>query len=54
MRHTLYTLTLMACILCMSLGTFAQRVTHTYNTVSLSKALLQLNNGQKEYVVNFL
>ena len=55
----------MACILCMPLGTFAQRlrvgerssgmrVTHTYNNVSLSEALLQLNNEQKEYVVNFL
>ncbi|MDD7171796.1 MAG: carboxypeptidase-like regulatory domain-containing protein, partial [Prevotella sp.] len=54
MRHTLYTLTLMACILCMPLGTFAQRVTHTYNNVSLSKALLQLNNEQTEYVINFL
>ena len=54
MRRTLYTLTFMACILCMPLGTFAQRVTHTYNNVSLSEALLQLNNEQKEYVVNFL
>jgi len=54
MRSTLYTLTLMACILCMPLGTFAQRVTHTYNNVSLSEALLQLNNEQKEYVINFL
>ena len=44
----------MACILCMPLGTFAQRVTHTYNNVSLSEALLQLNNEQTEYVVNFL
>ena len=54
MRYTLYTLTLMACILCMPLGTFAQRVTHTYNNVSLSEALLQLNNEQTQYVVNFL
>ena len=65
MRHTLYTLTLMACILCMPLGTFAQRlrvgerssgmrISHTYNNVSLSEALLQLNNEQTEYVVNFL
>ena len=44
----------MACILCMPLDTFAQRVTHTYNNVSLSEALLQLNNEQTEYVVNFL
>ena len=55
----------MACILCMPLGTFAQRlrvgerssgmrVTHTYNNVSLSEALLHLNNEQKEYVINFL
>ena len=44
----------MACILCMPLDTFAQRVTHTYNNVSLSEALLQLNSKQKEYVINFL
>ena len=44
----------MACILCMPLDTFAQRVTHTYNNVSLSEALLQLNNEQTEYVINFL
>ena len=54
MRRTLYTLTLMASFLCMPLGTFAQRVTHTYNNVSLSEALLQLNNEQTEYIVNFL
>ena len=54
MRYTLYTLTLIACVLCMPLGTFAQRVTHTYNNVSLSEALLQLNNEQKAYVINFL
>ena len=44
----------MACILCMPLDTFAQRISHTYNNVSLSEALLQLNNEQKEYVINFL
>ena len=44
----------MACILCMPSRIFAQRITHTYNNVSLSEALLQLNNEQKEYVVNFL
>ena len=44
----------MACILSMPLDTFAQRVTHTYNNESLSEALLQLNNEQTEYVVNFL
>ena len=54
MRYTLYTLTLIACVLCMPLGTFAQRVTHTYNNVSLSEALLQLNSEQKEYIINFL
>ena len=54
MRRTLYTLTLMACILCMSLDAFAQRISHTYNNVSLSEALLGLNNAQDEYVVNFL
>ena len=54
MRSTLYILTLMVCILCMPLETFAQRVSHIYNNVSLSEALLQLNNEQTEYVVNFL
>ena len=54
MRHALYTFVLMACILCMPLDTFAQRISHTYNNVSLSEALLQLNNEQTEYVVNFL
>ena len=44
----------MACILCMSLDAFAQRISHTYNNVSLSEALLGLNNAQDEYVVNFL
>ena len=54
MKRTLYTLTLLACILCMPLGTFAQRITHTYNNASLSEALLQLNNEQSKYVINFL
>ena len=44
----------MACILCMPLDTFAQRISHTYNNVSLSEALLQLNSEQKEYIINFL
>ena len=44
----------MACILCMPLDTFAQRISHTYNNVSLSEALLQLNNEQTAYVINFL
>ena len=54
MRRKLYTLTLMACILCMPLDAFAQRISHTYNNVSLSEALLQLNNEQTDYVINFL
>ena len=54
MRSTLYILTLMACILCMPHDTFAQRISHTYNNVSLSEALLLLNSEQKEYVINFL
>ena len=54
MRRTLYTLTLMACILCMPLNTSAQRISHTYNNVSLSEALLGLNNEQTEYAINFL
>ena len=44
----------MVCILCMPLGSFAQRISHTYNNVSLSEALLGLNNEQTEYVINFL
>jgi len=54
MRSTLYILTLMTCILCMPHDTFAQRISHTYNNVSLSEALLLLNSEQKEYVINFL
>ena len=54
MRRTLYALTLMACILCMPLDAFAQRISHIYNNVSLSEALLGLNNTQDEYVINFL
>ena len=54
MRRTLFTLTLMVCILCMPLDAFAQRISHTYNNVSLSEALLQLNNEQTGYVINFL
>ena len=54
MRQTLYTFVLIACILCMSLDTFAQRITHIYNNVSLSDALLELNNEQTAYVINFL
>ena len=44
----------MACILCIPRCTYAQRISHIYNNVSLSDALLQLNNEQKEYVINFL
>ena len=54
MRRTLYTFTLVASILCMPHCTFAQRVSHTYNNMSLSEALLQLNNEQTDYVINFL
>ena len=44
----------MACILCMPLDAFAQRISHTYNNVSLSEALLGLNNEQTGCVINFL
>ena len=44
----------MVCTLCMPHDTFAQRISHTYNNVSLSEALLLLNSEQKEYVINFL
>ena len=54
MKRTKYTFALMACILCMPLDIFAQRVSHIYNNVSLSEALLGLNNEQTEYVINFL
>ena len=54
MRRTLYTVTFLACILCLPHDTFAQRISHIYNNVSLSEALLQLNNEQSEYVINFL
>ncbi len=54
MKRTIYTFALMACILCMPLDIFAQRVSHIYNNVSLSEALLGLNNEQTEYVINFL
>ena len=30
------------------------RISHTYNNVSLSEALLQLNNEQSDYAINFL
>jgi len=65
MKRTLYTFALMACILCMPHDTLAQRlrvgerssgmrISHSYNNVSLSEALLGLNNEQREYVINFL
>ena len=38
----------------MPLDAFAQRISHIYNNVSLSEALLGLNNAQDEYVINFL
>ncbi len=54
MRGPLYVLTLVASILCMPIDALAQRVSRTYNNVSLSEALLALNNEQTEYVINFL
>ncbi len=54
MRHTLYAIALMACLFYMPFDSYGQRISHIYNNVSLSEALLQLNNEQKEYVVNFL
>ena len=42
-------------ILLMAFGVVqAQRISHTYNNVSLSEALLQLNNEQSDYAINFL
>ncbi len=54
MRHSLYLLTLMVCLLLQATDTYAQRISHTYNNMSLSEALLGLNNEQTEYVINFL
>ena len=54
MRSALHVLTLVACILFGAIEAYAQRISHTYNNVSLSDALLGLNNMQKEYVINFL
>ena len=54
MRSALHVLTLVACILFGGIEAYAQRISHTYNNVSLSDALLGLNNMQKEYVINFL
>ncbi|MBQ5981887.1 MAG: TonB-dependent receptor family protein [Prevotella sp.] len=54
MKHALYVLTLMVCLLLQATDTYAQRISHTYNNMSLSEALLGLNNEQTEYVINFL
>ena len=44
----------MVCLLLQATDTYAQRISHTYNNMSLSEALLGLNNEQTEYVINFL
>ena len=54
MRHTLYAIALMACLFYMPFDSYGQRISHIYNNVSLSEALLGLNNTQDEYVINFL
>ena len=42
-------------ILLLSFGVaHSQHISHVYNNVSLSEALLQLNNEQSAYVINFL
>ena len=42
-------------ILLSSFGkTHSQRISHTYNNVSLSEALIQLNEVQSDYTINFL
>ena len=51
MRHASLLLLLLI-ILAPNAG--AQKISHTYNNVSLSEALLQMQNGQKEYTVNFV
>ena len=51
MRHASLLLLLLI-ILAPTAG--AQKISHTYNNVSLSEALLQMQNGQEEYTVNFV
>ena len=42
-------------ILLLSFGVvYGQRISHTYNNVSLSEALLQLQGEQSDYAINFL
>ena len=42
-------------ILLLSFGVaYSQRITHSYNNVSLSEAMLQLNDVQSDYTINFL
>ena len=59
MRRTLYTLTLIVCWLAI-VESQAQQIVNRkyvnskYDNVSLSEALLQLNNEQTDYVINFL
>ncbi len=43
---------LIACLLVISIQ--AQQITHTYNNVSLSEALLQLGEETSDFVINFL
>lgn len=49
-----YVLTLLAFIVCLPMNALAQRVSHTYDNVSLSDALLQLSTVSKDYTINFL
>ena len=51
MRHASLLLLLLI-ILAPTAG--AQKISHTYNNVSLSEALLQMQNEQEEYTVNFV
>ena len=54
MRHALHVFSLVACIFFAPAASYAQRISHIYDNVSLSEALLQLNSEQTEYVINFL
>jgi len=54
MRHALHVFSLVVCIFFASAASSAQRISHIYDNVSLSEALLQLNSEQTEYVINFL
>lgn len=54
MRKIPFALVLLAIIVFLPMSALAQRVSQTYNNVSLSDALLQLSRISKDYTINFL